>query len=47
MSCVLCQPLEEHQVFATDLRRVIVDVNQIRLCELMVCLNPKTRTSAH
>ena len=47
MSCVLCQPLEEHQVFATDLRRVIVDANQIRLGELMVCLNPKTRTSAH
>ena len=38
MSCVLCQPLEEHEVFATDLRRVIVNLNQNKLGKLMVCL---------
>ena len=38
MSCVLCQPLEEHEVFATDLWRVIVNLNQNKLGKLMVCL---------
>ena len=38
MTCVLRQPLEEHEVFATDLWRVIVNLNQNKLGKLMVCL---------
>ena len=38
MSCILCQPLEEHEVFATDLWRVVVNLNQNKLGKLMVCL---------
>ncbi len=38
MSCVLCQPLEKHEIFATDLWRVIVNLNQNKLGKVMVCL---------
>ncbi len=38
MSCVLCGPLQGHEVFATDLWRVIVNLNQNKLGKVMVCL---------